>query len=174
MGKWVLPIAVAVACAAGQARANAFDDCVLENMRGTTSDLAAKSIKVACLRKSSVDISKEDLVGISGRAEYADWGPQYGKGFLLQLENNTAYIVTSVTIDVHVGVGDNQFFQIDDFWSPTPGVIYPAPPPDPTVSMQIPRHSKITYRLVAPQTGTDIKTQNFKWGISAAKGIPSK
>ena len=34
-----------------QTLGNPFDDCVLENMRGATSDVAAKSIKVACLRK---------------------------------------------------------------------------------------------------------------------------
>jgi len=31
----------------GAAQANAFDDCVPKNMQGATSDVAAKSIKVA-------------------------------------------------------------------------------------------------------------------------------
>lgn len=161
-------------CAAEQARATAFDDCVLTNMKGVTSDLAAKSIKVACLRTSSVDIPKDDLVGIRGRAEYANFGEKYGKGFLFQIENKTAYIITSVTIDVHAGVGDNQFIQIDDFWSPTPGVIYTGLPPDPTQTMQIPRHGSVLYRRVSPQSNIDVKKQNFKWGISAAKGIVSR
>jgi hypothetical protein len=45
----ILGVTVMLAGGASAARANAFDDCVLENMRGVTSDLAAKSIKVACL-----------------------------------------------------------------------------------------------------------------------------
>ena len=156
------------------AMANAFDDCVLENMRGVTSDLAAKSIKVACLRKSSVDIPKDEFSALTGRAEYADFGPQFGKGFWIRLENQTSYIVTSVTIDVHVGVSDNQFFETDDFYTPEPGVIYTGPPPDPTRSMQIPRFSKVDFRIITPQPGIDLKKQNFKWGIAAVKGIPTK
>lgn len=156
------------------AHANAFDDCVLDNMRGVTSDLAAKSIKVACLRKTSVEIPKEDLSALTGRAEYADFGQQFGKGFWISLENQSAYIVTSVTIDIHVGVGDNQFFETDDFYTPQPGVIYAGPPPDPIRSMQIARFSKIDFRIIAPQPGIDMKKQNFKWGIAAAKGIPTK
>ncbi|MDH2356564.1 hypothetical protein QCM80_38980 [Bradyrhizobium sp. SSUT112] len=159
---------------AGAAVANAFDNCVLDNMRGTTSDLAAKSIKIACLRKTSVDIPKEDLSALTGRAEYADFGPQFGKGFWIRLENGSAYIVTSVTIDVHVGVGDNQFFETDDFFTPQPGVIYAGPPDDPTRSMQIQRFSKVDFRIITPQPNIDPKKQNFKWGIAAAKGIAAK
>ena len=154
--------------------ANTFDDCVLENMRGVTWDLAAKSIKAACLRKSSIDIPKDELSALTGRAEYSDFGPQFGKGFWIRLENQTSYIVTSVTIDIHVGVGDNQFFETDDFYTPQPGVIYAGPPPDPTRSMQIPRFSKVDFRIITPQPGIDLKKQNFKWGIAAAKGIPTK
>jgi len=39
------------------AHANAFDDCVLKNMQGVTSDIAAKPVKIACLRKSSVPLT---------------------------------------------------------------------------------------------------------------------
>lgn len=170
----MMAVAVSVAGFAGTAMANAFDDCVLENMRGVTSDLAAKSIKIACLRKTSVDIPKEHLSALTGRAEYADFGPQFGKGFWIRLENGSAYIVTSVTIDVHVGVGDNQFFETDDFFMPEPGVIYTGPPDDPTRSMQIPRFSKVDFRIIKPQPNIDMKKQNFKWGIAAAKGIPVK
>jgi hypothetical protein len=42
----------------------------------------------------------------AGRAEYADFGQQFGKGFWIRLENQTSYIVTSVTIDIHIGTGD--------------------------------------------------------------------
>jgi hypothetical protein len=37
-----------------------------ENMRGVTSDTAAKSIKTACLRKSSVELSADDVKGLKG------------------------------------------------------------------------------------------------------------
>jgi len=38
----VLAVAGGILSASGQVQANPFDDCVLENMRGTTSDAAAK------------------------------------------------------------------------------------------------------------------------------------
>jgi hypothetical protein len=171
---WMLGVTGMLAAGASTARANAFDDCVLENMRGVTSDLAAKSIKVACLRKVSVEIPKDELSALTGRAEYADFGPQFGKGFWIRLENQTSYIVTSVTIDIHVGTGDSQFFQTDDFYTPQAGVIYAGPPPDPTRSMQIQRFSKMDFRIISPQPGIDLKKQNFTWGIATAKGILTK
>ena len=59
-----LAAASIVAGGAGDVSANAFDDCVLENMRGMTSDAAAKSIKVACLWKNSVMLSTDELRGL--------------------------------------------------------------------------------------------------------------
>jgi hypothetical protein len=67
-----------------------------------------------------------------------------------------------VTIDVHVGVGDNQFFETDDFYTPQPGVVYTGPAPDPTRSMQIPRFSNVDFHIITPQPGIDLKKQNFK------------
>lgn len=156
--------AAAMSAAVSDARANPFDDCVLDKMTGVTSDLAAKSIKVACLRKSSVDISDEDLKALIGQAEYGDFGAQFGKGFWIHLENKTNYVVTEVTIKVQVGEGDMQFFHTDDFYTPRPqpGVIITGLPPDPTRSMQIQRFGKIDYRVITPQDGIDIKKQNFK------------
>jgi hypothetical protein len=169
-----LTIAAFFVGSSASAVANAFDDCVLENMRGVSSDVAARSIKVACLRRSSVEIPKDEISALTGRAEYTDFGPQFGKGFLITLENQTSYIITAVTIDVHVGTGDNQFFETDDFFTPQPGVVYAALPSDPTISMQIRRFRKVDFRIITQQPRIDLKKQNFKWGIAAAKGIPTK
>jgi hypothetical protein len=53
-----------------------------------------------CRSRSRLEMSP------AGRAEYADLGQQFGKGFWIRLDNQTSYIVTSATIDIHVGTGD--------------------------------------------------------------------
>ena len=52
-----------------------FSRCVYENMRGVASDLAARSIKVACLRENSIEIPIEDLVKLKGQSEYGTFNP---------------------------------------------------------------------------------------------------
>ena len=64
-----IAITAIVLLASGGAHANPFDDCVLDKMSGVTSDLAAKSIKVACLRKSSVDMPPWQVARLVGGAE---------------------------------------------------------------------------------------------------------
>lgn len=157
---------------ASNAHASAFDDCVIDALKGTTSDVAAKSLKVACLRKTSVDIPTELLTELTGKSEYGDFGHKLGTGFWIQLENRTKYVITEITLKVQVGDGKMQYFRTDDFWTPQPGVVYTSLPPDPTRSMQIAPHTTVNYRVTTQQPGIDMKKQNYHWGIASAKGIP--
>jgi hypothetical protein len=84
------------------ALANAFDDCVLEKMPSATSDLVAKSIKTACLRKSSVDLTQDDLHSVVGEMVYGAFGSDGEPGFMVDLKNDTNFIVTEVTVAVAV------------------------------------------------------------------------
>jgi hypothetical protein len=96
--------------------ANAFDDCVLENMRGVTSDAAANSIKVACLRKNSVILSMDELRGlrvVSG--SYGAFGFRNTPGFTAEVKNDTGYIITEITFAVSIAGGQNEFFRADYF-----------------------------------------------------------
>ena len=166
-------LSAAMLVIATDAHANAFDDCVVETLRGTTSDVAARSLKVACLRKSSVEIPAEMLVDLTGTAEYGDFGKNIGTGFWIQLENKTKFVITEITIKVQVGDGKVQYFRTDDFWTPTPGVVYAGPPPDPTRSMQIAPYATVNYRVLTKQPDIDVKKQKYKWGIASARGIPT-
>ena len=44
---------------AAQAQTSAYDDCILKNMRGVTSDEAAKAIQLTCLRKAEQEAAQE-------------------------------------------------------------------------------------------------------------------
>jgi hypothetical protein len=171
MQKLAIALAAGLVCSA--AKATTFDDCVLENMRGVTSDLAAKSIKVSCLRKSSVPLPDEDLAKLVSQAQYASLGEKEGTGFWISVDNRTDYVITEITIKVSVKGGPAEIFRTDDFWYPTPGVIYTSLPPDPTHSMQIKPFSKTVYQVRA-KLDMDVRKPEFKWGIQSAKGIPTR
>lgn len=49
---FALSIVVLAAMAPARAQDTAFEDCLLERLQGTQSDLAARWIVIACLRKS--------------------------------------------------------------------------------------------------------------------------
>jgi hypothetical protein len=113
-----------------------FNSCVYENLRGVASDLAAKSIKVACLRNSSIEIPIDDLIKLKGQSEYGTFNNH--TGYILQLTNNLEYILTELTIGISVKNGPIKYYRIDDFhMPPAPGVLVTGLPPDPTVSMRI-------------------------------------
>lgn len=93
MKKTVFLAAVAVVWS-GSARANAFDDCVLKNMQGVTPDVAAKSIEVAFIRKSSVTMTDEDIKGLKlSSSFYGTFGMMHTPGFTAEVKNNTVAIL---------------------------------------------------------------------------------
>ncbi len=155
-----------------QTLGNPFDDCVLGNMRGTTSDVAAKSIKVVCLRKTSVVISDDDLQNLKGVAQYRTLSRNFGPGLLITLTNNMEFIVTEVTLKISVNKGPLRYFRTDDFYLPTDAIIT-ALPPDPTQSMRIDPFTTRSF-TVGPNDEIDQKKPVFSWGVASAKGIPTK
>lgn len=162
-----------VAAWSGAAHANAFDDCVLKNMQGATSDLAAKSTKVACLRKNSVELSKEDLPAIAGQISYGSFGSEGEPGFLLDIKNDTGFIVTEVTVAVGVEGKASQFFKVDYFWYRPPGVVFTGLPQDPTVLMRIDPHTQKRFQFAGTVPEITPKAK-WTWYIAGAKGIVSQ
>lgn len=157
-------------CWAGAARANAFDDCVLENMKAATSDLAAKSIKTACLRKNSVDLPAGQAAGITGQLSYGAFGSDGEPGFLVDLKNDSAFIVTEITFAVGIEGKSNQFFKVDYFWYRPPGVVFAGAPLDPTLLMRIDPHTQKRFQFAGtvPEINPKVK---WNWYIVGAKGI---
>jgi hypothetical protein len=165
--------AAALSLTALGARANVFDDCVLENMKGATSDLAAKSIKTACLHKNSVDLSQEDLRSVTGQISYGAFGSEGEPGFLLDIKNDTNFIVTEITVAVGVEGKASQFFKVDYFWYRPPGVVFSGLPPDPTVLMGIDPHTQKRFQFAGTVAEITPKAK-WTWYVAAAKGIPSR
>jgi hypothetical protein len=153
-----------------QTLGNPFDDCVLGNMQGATSDVAAKSIKVACLRKTSIAISEDDLQNLKGTAEYGTLSRNFGPGFLITLTNNMEFIVTEVTLKISVNKGPIRYVRTDDFNLPTDAIVA-ALPPDPTQSMRI---NPFTTRSFAIGTNDEIdpKKPSFQLGNCKREGHP--
>ena len=170
----VLAAAGCIVAACGQVQANPFDECVLENMRGTTSDVAAKSIKTACLRKTSVELGADELRGLKGgQAFYGSYSSSNVTGFTVEVKNDTSFIITEITFGIQVDGGANDFFKADSFMYWQPGVTYTGLPPDPTVLMRIDPLTTKNFQFEARRP--DIAAnKKWTWFIASAKGIPTK
>lgn len=155
------------------AKANSFDDCVLENMKATTSDLAAKSIKTACLRKNSVALSPDDVRYLTGQIWYGAYGTDGEQGFLVELKNDSSFILTEVTITVTLEARPSQIFKVDYFWYRPPGVVFAGLPPDPTVLMRIEPHTQKRFQFAGTVADITAKAK-WSWNIVGAKGIPNR
>jgi hypothetical protein len=172
--------ALAAAIYAGPALANRFDDCVVESMRGVTSDLAAKSVKVACLRKAAVEIPSDVLSKIKATANYGEIYHPGETGFLIELDNQTDYVLTEITLSIRPDKAPERIVRTDDFWTPSPpDVVYTSGPPDPTVSMQIKPYAAGQY-WVPTKTAIVIEPKRkasgpgFAWSMLSARGIPTR
>jgi len=157
----ILAIFGVVALFAGPALANPFDDCVLEGMKGVTSDLAAKSIKVACLRKSSVEIPADSLTKLVGTANYGDFGR--GTGFVMHIDNQLEYVITEITIRLKIGKEADKLVRNEEFYElPARGVVVTGLPPDPTTGMMIKPFTQCDY-WIPMQTSIDLNTKRANW-----------
>lgn len=159
---------------ASGAQANAFDDCILKNMQGVTSDVAAKSVKIACLRKSSVPLTDDDVRGLQiSSGGYGTFGITRTPGFTAEVKNNTGFIITEITFGISIDGGPAEMYRVDDFMYQEPGVIYAGLPPDPTVEMRIDslKSKKFQFALDRPEID---KKKKWNWYIAGAKGIVSR
>jgi hypothetical protein len=79
-----------------------FDKCVLEHMPGVTSDLAASSVKEACIRTVETLLPTEALLTLrNARAAFGQL-PHYegGFGLYMTLNNNSGYTITELSIEI--------------------------------------------------------------------------
>lgn len=156
------------------AQANAFDDCVLKNMQGATSDVAAKAIKVSCIRTSQVPLGEDEVKGVLvSNGFYGTFGMTRTPGFTAEVKNNTLYIVTDITFGISIGDGPAELYRVDNFNYQEPGVIYAGPNPDPIYDLRIDplKSKKFQFALDRPEID---KRKKWNWYIAAAKGIVSR
>ena len=132
-----------------------YDECVLENMKGVTSDQAARAIQAACTKKFPLEkedlskyenISKEKLDKIDGKASLKF--DNYFGGHLYN--GNSDVTIKQVTIVVETKIGDeikkNEYIEDID--------IKPLETKDFGVS------------ILKGDSGAD-----YNWGIRGAKGF---
>jgi hypothetical protein len=157
----------------GAAQANAFDDCVLKNMQGATSDVAAKSIKVACIRRSSVTLTDNDIKHLKvSSGFYGTFGMTHTSGFTAEVKNETGFIVTEITFSIAIGDGPAEMYRVDNFNYQQPGVIYTGLNPDPTYDLRIDPLKSKKFQFSLDRPAID-KKKKWGWSIVGAKGIVS-
>lgn len=122
---------------------------------------------------TSVELSQEDLHAITGQISCGAFGSEGEPSFLLDIKNDTNFIVTEVTVAVGVDSKASQFFKVDSFWYRPPGVVFAGPPPDPTVLMRIDPHTQKRFQFAGTVAKITPKAK-WTWYVAAAKGIPSR
>jgi hypothetical protein len=78
------------------ANATPFDDCVLQHMQGVSSDVAAVSIKEACIRAVEKPLSDAAVQTLNtARAGYGALPPDGSAALYVSLDNESGYTITS-------------------------------------------------------------------------------
>jgi hypothetical protein len=172
---FLLVVATAITSLQGTALASEFDKCVLQHMQGVTSDLAASSIKEACLRTVETQLPDEALKALSGATAAFGQLPALvgGAGIYITLNNTSGYTITELSITIenkktHAFVT----YPVRYFpFVPPPGVIM-GPPRDPTLEKMIGPGQRAFYTPIN-QTTDDVTKwgELYGWDFTAAKGF---
>jgi hypothetical protein len=172
--------AVVLALTLGQpAVASPFDTCVLQHMQGVTSDVAAGSVKEACLRTSETPLPNTALQTLTTmRAVYGKLPPgERGAGLYMSFNNDSGYTITELVLEIQDKTTDARERYVVRLFPfppspPRPGVIDLGYGPDRTPAMMIapgPRefYVRIKQSVRDPKKWADV----YAWGIVSAKGF---
>jgi hypothetical protein len=140
-------------------------------MAGVTSNLAARSIRDACARKSEGPLSPEALRSFESvpAALRTDPGDPTILEMLVTINNNTAYTITEfdfIITDLTTNI--NYRYTIRNFPDVLPGGASVIPP---EISGPIGAGAKMFY-FVVEEKSADVKnwSNEYKWRIDAVKG----
>lgn len=175
----VLPVgALALALTFGRpAVASPFDTCVLQHMQGVTSDVAAGSVKEACLRTAETPLPDTALQTLmTMRAVYGKLPPgASGAGLYISFNNNSGYTITELVLEIQdktTHARERYVVRLFPFPPSPPPVIDMGYGPDRTPAMMIapgPRefYVRINQSLRDPKKWNDA----YEWNIVSAKGF---
>jgi hypothetical protein len=163
-----LPVAVSFASVANASR---YDDCILNAIKGNTSEAAAISITRACLHSSQQTLNSDALSHITGTAEYVAgnrFGEAVSNSLHLRLKNGSEYQLTSITTELHnIKSGSTSDYTQSEFYLPF-GKFN-----DPTKFLSIsPGEVRDYFMSIAesePSEGAFFK--RYSWEIVSAKGV---
>jgi len=152
-----------------------FEGCVLENMRGISSNLAAESVKEACLRKASVALNFSEW--LKARAQYGQIYGYTGEqhfGLYVSFTNSSRYTITEMTIViVDKKTKETNTYTARSFPAPlAPGTIIAGLAPDKTLGMRMPP-GKCSFTLTIGETAPDPNKffDQYAWDITSVKGF---
>jgi hypothetical protein len=147
--------------------ASAYDRCVLENMKGSTSDIAAIAIKESCIRTTEVDLPAEQLQTLKPSRAY--YTKLYGQDILVvSINNTTGYVITELTVFLSTKKGNKyNHYTNRTFVAPNTGSVA-----DRTIFEMIgPGTASFMVGITeAPKNEPDFET-NYVWNFTGAKGI---
>lgn len=158
-----------------RARSVSFNDCVLENMRGINSDLAAESVKESCLR-----IVSESLTDLSALSQSkAGYGKIYGylgdhSGLHVTLSNSSPFTITELAIAITDKKSKTEnVYVARTFPAPLPpNVIASGPPRDRTRQMQLtPGQHVFTLQIAESVPDSARFFDRYGWALVSAKGF---
>ncbi len=132
---------------------NNFDDCILQSMKGVTSDAAARAIYQSCQQKfpqkkvkqNTRNLSADELVNIAGRGGLSQ---DYFSGQLLNQNRNTT--ITQITISITSVIGKKT---VTNFYNED-------------VEIKPNSTGSVFFRIIM----SDSKEDKFEWRITEAKG----
>ena len=109
-----------LACNADWFGPKSYEDCIIDGMKGTTSDAAAQEIKRACRVKfpskqpEKTAISKEEFESISNLSRLEkDKYPNPHYNYIIRVHNNTNKLITGAKILVVAGNGELLYYKVD-------------------------------------------------------------
>jgi len=159
-----------------QAAGPSFDQCILDHMQGATSDLAAVSIKEACIHANEKQIPDDALETLmTSKAGFGSlpFPNQTKSGLYVTLNNNSGYTLTELVIEItdkNTKAAERYVIRLFPF-VPAPGVIMGAPLDKTTLEMVPPGPRQ--FYIEINQT---VKTAShwfdfYDWNLISAKGF---
>jgi hypothetical protein len=172
--------AVLLAALIAPARANPYDDCILEHMGTAKIEEAVYAVERACISKTSVPITSTfDELAREGRAwaDYFNTGFGYSYGLQVTIKNTSPFNITELVVVVQDRkTGKVNEYVLNQFHEPLSGsgfVSKPAPPDfQNIIHVGTTRSFFVAATEVTEGTAKDF-FKRFTWGLRLSKGIPA-
>jgi hypothetical protein len=162
--------------------ASPYDDCLLENHKGVTSDVASHAIRGSCLPKTEVKVFEDHLSRPEGTAKFVYFPFVQKDALMITIKNGSDYIITGIDTAVYGQKSQKGDLQTTDYFSAMPNI---KPGAIPSVSIAVPADSVSARFLPVGQEGgfahrIEQRTDYHNlWkihtrAITAAEGIPER
>jgi hypothetical protein len=161
------------------ARANPYDDCILEHMSTAQIEAAAYAIERACISKTSVPITAPDVMATEAEAwaDYFNTGFGSSYGLKVTIKNVTTFNVTELVVVVHDRkTGKANEYLLDKFNAPLSGAGIVTKLGEPALVSIIPSGQTRSFFVPASEVSEGTVKDFFKRFIlelRLSKGIPT-